>query len=158
MKLDDPTTKATVLNPLFDVKRVAIFDMASTIEARPVNSPLPDPVPFGVEVTQYHPGVIDITLGGPAPAGSALVVSENFYPGWTAMVDGKAARIARADYTLIGVELPTGATSVQLRFDSAPYHTGKLLTLLALGAALLWWVIGFALDRKAASAADVLAA
>jgi hypothetical protein len=32
------------------------------------------------------------------------------------------------------------------------------LTLLALGAALLWWVIGFALDRKAASAADVLAA
>ena len=158
VKLDDPTTKATVLNPLFDVKRVAIFDMASTIEARPVNSPLPDPVPFGVEVTQYDPGVIDITLGGPAPAGSALVVSENFYPGWTAMVDGKAAKIARADYTLIGVELPTGATSVQLRFDSAPYHTGKLLTLLALGAALLWWVIGFALDRKAASAADVLAA
>jgi hypothetical protein len=158
VKLDDPTTKATVLNPLFDVKRVAIFDMASTIEARPVNSPLPDPVPFGVDVTRYHPGVIDITLGGPAPAGSALVVSENFYPGWTAMVDGKAAKIARADYTLIGVELPTGAKSVQLRFDSAPYHTGKLLTLLALGAALLWWIIGFALDRKAASAADVLAA
>jgi hypothetical protein len=155
VKLDDPTTKATVLNPLFDVKRVAIFDSTSTIQARPVNSPLPEPVPFGVDVTQYQPGAIDLTLGGPAPSGSALIVSENFYPGWTAMVDGKPATIARADYTLIGVELPTGAKSVQLRFDSAPYHAGKLLTLLALGAALLWWIIGAALDRKAGSTAHV---
>ncbi|WP_373070583.1 hypothetical protein [Gemmatimonas sp.] len=158
VKLDDATTKATILNPLFDVKRVAIFDTTSTIQARPVNSPLPEPVPFGVEVTKYHAGAIDITLGGPAPAGSALIVSENFYPGWTAVVDGKPATIARADYTLIGVELPMGAKSVQLRFDSAPYHTGKLLTLLALGAALLWWIIGFALDRKARFTADVLKA
>ena len=158
VQLDDPTTKATVLNPLFDVKRVAIFDTASTVEARPLNSPLPEPVPFGANVTKYQAGAIDVTLGGPAPAGSALVVSENFYPGWTATVDGKPATIARADYTLIGVELPTGAKSVQLRFDSAPYHTGKLLTVLALGAALLWWIIGFALDRKAVATADVLAA
>ncbi|QJR35087.1 YfhO family protein [Gemmatimonas groenlandica] len=158
VKLDDPTTKATVLNPLFDVKRVAIFDTTSTIQAKPVNSPLPDPVPFGVEITKYQAGAIDIILGGPAPAGSALLVSENYYPGWTATVDGKPATIARADYTLIGVELPTGAKSVQLRFDSAPYHTGKLLTLLALGAALLWWIIGFALDRKADAPANVLAA
>jgi hypothetical protein len=157
VKLDDPTTKATVLNPLFDVSRVAIFPTTSVIEPRPVNSPLPEPVPFGVTITRYQPGAIDLTLGGQAPAGSALIVSENFYPGWTAMVDGKPAPIARADYTLIGVELPAGATSVQLRFDSAPYHTGKLLTLLALGAALLWWIIGAALDRHAGSTAHVLA-
>jgi hypothetical protein len=152
VKLDDPTTKATVLNPLFDVKRVAIFDTASNIQGRPVNSLVPEPVAFGVEVTKYQPGAIDVTLGGPAPAGSALVVSENFYPGWTATVDGQPAAIARADVTLIGIELPLGARSVQLRFDSAPYHTGKLLTLLALGAAGLWWIIGFALDRRSATA------
>ncbi len=158
VKLDDPTSKATVLSPLFDVKRVAIFDLSSSFEEKPMNAPLPEPVPFDVAVTRYQAGAIDITLGGPAPSGSALVVSENFYPGWSARVDGKPATIARADYTLIGVELPTGAKSVQLRFDSAPYHTGKLLTLLALGAALLWWILGFALDLKAVSAADVLAA
>ncbi len=158
VKLDDQTTKATVLNPLFDLKRVAIFDTASTIQSRPVNSPLPEPVAFGVAVTKYEAGAIDLTLEGPAPAGSALIVSENFYPGWSATVDGKPATIARADFTLIGVELPMGAKSVQLRFDSAPYHTGKLLTLLALGLALLWWIIGFALDRKAGTTADVFLA
>ncbi len=155
VKLDDATTKATVLNPLFDVKRVAIFDTSAVIASRPVNSPLPDPVPFDVVVTRYDPGAIDVSLGGSAPGGSALIVSENFYPGWTAVVDGQPATIARADFTLIGVELPMGARAVQLRFDSAPYHTGKLLTLLALGAALLWWIVGFAFDVKYARARDL---
>lgn len=147
VKLDDGTAKATVLNPLFDVRRVAIFDTAATIDAQPVNSPLPEPVPFGVQVERYEAGAIDLTLQGPAPAGSALVVSENFYPGWKATVDGQPATVSRANFTLIGVELPTGAKSVQLRFDSEPYHTGKLLTLLALGVAVFWWLVGAALDR-----------
>jgi len=145
---DDPTAKATVLNPLFDVKRVAIFATDSSIRAGPLNSSWPDPVPFGVQVTNYQPGEIDMVLGQPAPAGSALIISENFYPGWTATVDGKPASIARADYTLIGVALPTGAKTVQLRFDSATYHSGKLLTFLAVGAALLWWGIGSLFDRS----------
>ena len=76
VKLDAPTSKATVLNPLFDVKQVAIFYLSSSFEEKPVNSPLPEPVPFGVAVTKYQAGAIDITLGGPAPSGSALVVSE----------------------------------------------------------------------------------
>jgi uncharacterized membrane protein YfhO len=63
-------------------------------------------------------------------------------------VDGKPASIARADYTLIGVALPTGAKTVRLRFDSATYHSGKLLTFLAVGAALLWWGIGSLFDRS----------
>jgi hypothetical protein len=148
VKLDDATAKATVLNPLFDVKRVAIFDSTATVQAQPVNSPLPEAVPFGVTVSRYEPGAIDLELDGPAPAGSALVVSENYYPGWTATVDGRSLDVARTDFTLIGVPLPNGAKKVSLRFDSAPYHTGKLLTLLALGASMLWWILGAILDRR----------
>lgn len=148
VKLDDATAKATVLNPLFDVKRVAIFDTSSTIETQPVNSPLPEPVPFRVQVERYAPGAIDLTLQGPAPAGSALMVAENYYPGWSATVDGNPATVDRANFTLIGVELPAGAKSVKLRFDSAPYQTGKLLTLLALGTAALWWILGLLIDRR----------
>jgi hypothetical protein len=148
VKLDDPTAKATVLNPLFDVKRVAIFDSSAAVQAQPVNSPLPEPVPFGVTVSKYAPGDIALELDGPAPAGSALVVSENYYPGWTATVDGKPLTVSRVDFTLMGIALPTGAKKVTLHFDSAPYHTGKLLTLLALGASLLGWILGAVLDRR----------
>lgn len=152
VKLEDDVTRSTVLNPMFDVKRVAIFDSATTIEVQPVNSPLPAPVGFAVRVNRYDPGAIDLELDAPAPAGSALVVSENFYPGWTAEVDGKPALTARANFTLIGVDLPAGARKVSLRFDSAPYQTGKLVTLLTLGAAALWWILGLMADRRQRSA------
>lgn len=148
VKLDDKTTEKTVLNPAFDVRRVAIFDTSAAVAAKAVNSPLPEPVTFGVTVNKYQPGAIDVTLDGPAPSGSALIVSENYYPGWQATVDGKAAKTDRVDFTLIGVELPEGAKQVQLRFDSTSYHTGKTLTLVALSMAVLWWIIGAILDRR----------
>ncbi len=150
VKLGDAATKATILNPLFDVRRVAIFDSGSAINAKPVNSPVPDPVGFAVKVTRYDPGAIDLVLERAAPAGSALVVSENFYPGWTATVDGESAVIGRADFTLIGVALPTGAKSVSLRFASAQYETGRLLTLGALAIALALIGFGTFADRRSA--------
>lgn len=153
VKLDDATAKATVLNPLFDVRRVAIFDTAAAVQGKPVNSPLPEPASFGVHVDSYRPGAIELTLEGSPLAGSALVVSENYYPGWTAEVDGKPAALGRADFTLIGVELPAGAKRVSLRFDSAPYHSGKRITLGALALALLLLVGGAFLDRRAAPTA-----
>ncbi len=148
VKLDDATTKATVLNPMFDMKRVAIFDSSTAIAAKPVNSPLPEPVAFGVTVSRYEPGAIDLTLDGVAPPGSALLVSENYYPGWQATVDGKPATLGRADYTIMGVALPDGAKKVELRFTSQPVSTGRTITLLALMGALVWLVLGWFLDRR----------
>ena len=150
VKLDDATTKATVLNPLFDVRRVAIFETDAAVQAKAVNAPLPEAVPFGVTVTRYDPGAIDLTIDGEPTAGSALIVSENFYPGWTATVDGTPAVTARADFTLIGVELPARAKSVALRFDSAPYRTGRRISIGALVVALAALVGGGLLDRRRA--------
>ena len=148
VKLDDAAAKATVLNPLFDVKRVAIFDTAAAVTAMPVNSPLPDRLPFGVTITRYEPGAIDLRIDGAVTAGSALVVSENYYPGWTAQVDGMPATTARTDFTLIGVELPAAAKAVSLRFDSATYRTGATVTRAALVLAALMLVVGVAMDRR----------
>jgi uncharacterized membrane protein YfhO len=75
-------------------------------------------------------------------------VSENFYPGWRAEVDGKAVATGRADFTLIGVELPPGARQVRLRFESAPVKTGGLVTIAALLGALGWAVAGVFSERR----------
>jgi hypothetical protein len=149
VKLDDATTRATLLDPRFDVRRVAIFDTAAPVAARPVDTPIPEPAGVRALVTRYDPGAIDIRLEGVPPSGSALVVSENYYPGWTATVNGQAAAIGRADLVLIGVELPDGAREIQLRFDSAPYHTGKTITLIALVLATLAAIAGLVLDGRA---------
>jgi uncharacterized membrane protein YfhO len=99
-------------------------------------------------VTRYEPGAVDLTLGQPSAVGQALVVSENYFPGWSALVDGKPAPVVRADFNLMAVALPAGATSVQLRFDDRAYEKGKTLTLIALAVAVVLWGIGFALERR----------
>ncbi len=148
VKAPDEQVLATVLEPRFNLKSVALFDSAAAVQGRIDLRIPPDTLGIGVQVSRPAPDAINVTLAQPAPAGSALVVSENYYPGWTATVDGRAAFAARADYTLIGVALPTGGREVRLRFRSAAYETGKWITALALSAAALILVGGVALGWR----------
>ena len=75
-----------------------------------------------------------ISIHGSEPQPSYLLVAENWYPDWKAVVDGKAVNTLRGDYALISVPLPAGAKQVSLEFVSAAYRTGRLVTLLALAA------------------------
>ena len=105
-------------------------------------------MPFGVRISKYVGGTIDLELQGPAQAGSRLIVSENEYAGRTAQVDGQPAMVHRANFTLIGVELPSGARSGRLRSTSDAYESGKLLAVPTLGSAVLRWTGGRASGRR----------
>ncbi len=148
VKAPDDQVLATVLNPRFDVKRAALFDTSANVNSAQGLQSLPAPLSIATTVKRYEPGNVQIDLNGPAPAGSSLVVSENFYPGWVATVDGKPGRIGRADYTLIGVELPTGARSVSLEFTSPAYQRGKVITWIAIAIGLLMVGAGVWRDRR----------
>jgi uncharacterized membrane protein YfhO len=76
------------------------------------------------------------------------MVSENYYPGWSATVDGKPATIGRADFTLIGVELPAGAREVELTYGSATYERGRAITVVALLLAVVAVAAGIVLERR----------
>jgi uncharacterized membrane protein YfhO len=98
--------------------------------------------------TAYGPGHATIALSAPAPAGAALVVSENYFPGWTASVDGRSTPVYRADFNLIGVPLPAGARNVELTFHDAAVSTGKAVTLTALLLAVVALAAGLVTDRR----------
>lgn len=115
----------------FPVHSVAIFDTSSKVPAAQVTS-LPPALPIAVHVDAYAPGHIAMTMSAGAPKGSALVVSENYYPGWHATIDGKPATVERADLSLMGIPLPEGAKKVELEFSSDTYKEGKTITIAAL--------------------------
>lgn len=146
-KAPDQDAQAAVLDPRFDPLRIAIFDTAAAIAAPPV-AVLPERLSLVTTTSAYGPGRASITLSGPAPAGSALVVSENFFPGWRATVDGKDAPVYRADYNLIGVPLPAGARAVELSFRDAAISTGRAVSLVALLLATAALAAGLVLDRR----------
>jgi len=147
VKAPDDQVMATVLHPRFDPRTVALFDTSAKVTPQNITT-IPPPATITARVPRLDPGAIDVVLDAPAPAGSALVVSENFYPGWKATVDGKPAVTGRADYTLIGVPLPEGARRIELRFESAPYETGKTVTLIAIALGLLWSAAGLVAERR----------
>lgn len=147
VKAPDDQALATVRDARFDVTRAAIVDPdASAITATQLQA-MPAAPTQRTSVTKYDPGAIDVSLDQPASAGQALIVSENFYPGWQATVDGKPAPVARMDYNLIGVAMPAGGRSVSLRFVDAAYQQGKLVTLVALAVAVILWIAGLVIDR-----------
>jgi hypothetical protein len=146
VKATDEEMLGTILDPRFDVRRAALFDTAAAVSAVQLTA-LPPALPINARTTRFDPGAIDVELDQPAPNGSALMVSENYYPGWSALADGKPVAVGRADMTLIGVELPAGAKKIELRFTSKPYETGKRVTLAALLLALGWWAGGGLLGK-----------
>jgi len=148
VKAPDDQVLATVLNPRFDVRRAALFDTSANVTVSPGVQTLPAPLTLVTSVRHYGPGKVQIDLSAPAPPGASLIVSENYYPGWKATVDGKAARIGRADYSLIGVELPQGARSIELIFTSPTYERGKLITWLAIAVGILMLAAGIWRDRR----------
>jgi hypothetical protein len=149
VKAPDEQVLATVLEPRFNLRSVALFDSAAAVQGRADLRVAPDTVAVRATVTRPASDQIRVALDAPAPAGSALVVAENFYPGWTATVDGRPGVAERADYVLIGVPLPAGARRVDLRFASPRYELGKSITLAALAASLLLLLGGAVLDRRA---------
>lgn len=69
-----------------------------------------------------------------------LVLSDHFYPGWEAEVDGRAGSITPVAGYFRGVELPAGKHRVVFRYRPRTFHFGyglSFLTLCALTGILL---------------------
>ena len=146
-KAPDSDVLPAVLDPRFDPLRLAVFSDTSALRMNPVSA-LPAPSGITTSTSDFGPGRATIVLSAPATPGAALVVSENYFPGWAAIVDGKPVPTYRVDFNLIGVPLPTGARSVALTFHDAAVDTGKGITVTALVLAALLLAGGMLIDRR----------
>jgi hypothetical protein len=62
------------------------------------------------------------------PKDGFLVLSENYYPAWKAYVDGKEAKIYKADYLFRAIYLDQGKHTLKLIYDSGTYNIAKAWT------------------------------
>jgi len=60
-----------------------------------------------------------------------LLLLDGWYPGWEAAVDGKPARVRRADYAFRAVEVPAGRSVVRFDYRPRTVRAGLLAALLA---------------------------
>jgi uncharacterized membrane protein YfhO len=88
-----------------------------------------------------------VTLSVDAGQPGYLVLSDTYYPGWRATVDGQPEAIWRANYAFRAVYVPAGQHTVQFVFDPAIWKAGLAVsgvTLLGLisWAGWRWWNFG----------------
>ena len=107
---DDEAALARILSAEFDPAREAILP-----------APLPGAVGGGssgpVEWVSYEPDERELRVNTTGPA--LLIVSENWFPGWAAEVNGEGADVHRANLTLQAVRIPAaGEHTVTMRFTA----------------------------------------
>lgn len=67
-----------------------------------------------------------------APAPATLVLSDTWFPGWRARIDGREAPLVRADYAFRAVALPAGRHEIEFTFRPRWLATGAMVSALAL--------------------------
>ncbi|MEM7532995.1 MAG: YfhO family protein [Chloroflexota bacterium] len=88
-------------------------------------------------ITVSHYGSNTITLQIGTTATGMLVLSEVWYPGWQATVNGEPTPVFRANGSLRAVPIPAGASTVHLWFEPPAWRRGTILFLIGFGLFLL---------------------
>lgn len=60
-----------------------------------------------------------------------LVLRENYYPGWTAQIDGQPAEIVRTNRVFMGLSIPPGKHEVTFEFRPTQLNLGLLIAALS---------------------------
>lgn len=75
-----------------------------------------------------------VTVNAVCHGPSILLLSESYYPGWKASVDGKRTEMYQMDYMLQGVPLTRGRHEVKFSYVPQTFYDGALLSALSLFA------------------------
>ena len=76
---------------------------------------------------------IDVKTAG----GGILVLSDSYYPGWKAKLDGKPVKILRANFAFRGVFVPDGKHEVEFHYSPGNIKSGAFISLLFLAVLLV---------------------
>jgi hypothetical protein len=112
-----------VTAPAFDVRREAVMrgeGLPASVEGTAAFAGLERNQPERMTVRAQGPGL--------------LVVGEHFDPGWRAIVGGRPQAVAEVDLAAVGVVLPPGPATVELRFVPVGLWPGLALAIAAAAA------------------------
>jgi hypothetical protein len=115
----------------FDPRRVALVEPVASQEAPWPGWALQQDVPPGEAwIERYAP--TEIVVRTRSATDGFLVLTDPYFPGWRATVDGLATSIYRTDYLFRGVFVPAGERVVRFTYEPLPFRIGAVLSLATL--------------------------
>jgi hypothetical protein len=134
---DDETLKE-IVSGTFDPRQEAIVaPQPGGPEKQPDEAAEAD----GGEVRSFVDRTHSLSMDVFSKGRSLLVLSDTWYPGWTATVDGVRQPVFRVNYLFRGVFLEPGVHRVEFVYEPTGFQTGVGLFLVAAaGCCWLGWL------------------
>jgi hypothetical protein len=111
----------------FDPAVTVILESGQPTNTRPISS---------LAILEYSLARVTIAVETDQPG--YLVLSDAYYPGWQARVDGRPEPIQRANYAFRAVYVPAGQHMVQFNFKPLIWKSGLATSAVALLGLLVW--------------------
>ncbi len=112
----------------FDPRRTALLEVEPDSLPALSGRPLSDSA--AARVVSYEPNRLVIETDSDHSA--ILVVSELYYPGWIAKVDGVETPIYRTNFLLRGIATPAGRRRIEMIYTAPRARAGAVFSLFAL--------------------------
>ncbi|MCL4359644.1 YfhO family protein [Patescibacteria group bacterium] len=122
----------TLLDPSFSPRTTAILE-ADT------GYPVDERASGSATIRLYTPNSIEITTR--ATGSTLLVLSDTYYPGWRAAVDGHETPIYRADYAFRAIRIDGGTHSVRFFYAPDSFRYGVYLSLVSIVVACTLFLV-----------------
>ncbi|MFC1708373.1 YfhO family protein, partial [Planctomycetota bacterium] len=126
---DDAAASWRLRQPDFDPRREVVLDGAPPADA-PLRHESGEVPPGRVRVAEESEATLKFLVE--AHSASYLLVTDAWYPGWEARVDGDRAALYRANILFRAVPVPAGSHTVELTFQPASVRLGIAISLATL--------------------------
>lgn len=114
----------TMLASGFDPTETVILETEPDSEARRIEIPETRHGDLKAVITHFEPDLVRISLNGDW---GWLTLSDFYYPGWKARIDGKAAPIYRGNSIFRTIPVARGSRELELRYTAPAARAGLLI-------------------------------
>ena len=119
----------------FDPTQAVILEESQTADLA-LGEQRPETVGDRIEFVQYESNAI--VLAVETSTSGWLVLSEVYYPGWQATVDGEEVQVLRANYAFRAVALSPGKHVVKMTFEPWTWQMGLAISIVTWGGLVAW--------------------
>ncbi len=99
-----------------------------------------------VKIVTYQPN--KLTYEVTSDQGGIVVFAENYYPEWTATVDGQDTPVGRANYILRAIQVKPGKHTVVLSFYPKSVSTTETIAYIAMGLLVILLIAAIVYEGK----------
>jgi len=91
------------------------------------------------KIIKYSPNKIVINTN--TKKNKFLVISDNYFPGWKATIDGKDIKIYRTNYTFRGLIVPSGNHILEFNYQPLSFKIGEIISVISLIITFIVFII-----------------